>query len=90
MNKENLKRELEILEEYEKLINFIEEKRYGRTIFDLKIKHKGLFEDKFTLYTKKQEVDKEVMINILNKLIEEQENKIQEIIKKLGSDNNEC
>lgn len=81
VNKQTIKKNIDLQNEYQSLLNFVKESRYGSVIFDLTINHKNLFSDKWNVYRKKKEISKDAMINILEELIKRQDKEFKKLMK---------
>lgn len=79
-NKQEIKKNIDLQNEYQSLLSFIKETRYGSVVFDLTINHKNIFSDKWNVYKKKKEVSTDAMINILEELIKKQDKEFKKLI----------
>lgn len=81
VDKQTIKKNIDLQNEYQSLLNFVKESRYGSVIFDLTINHKNLFSDKWNVYKKKKEISKDAMINVLEELIKRQDKEFKKLMK---------
>lgn len=82
LDKDKIKKNIDLENEYQELLNFVNETRFGTVILDITINHKGLFSDTWQVLCKKKKISKDALINILEELIKKQDKEFKTIIKK--------